>query len=58
MDRLSKWSRSQLEGDVKRLWQVEKDLHKEIRNLLNLLRVNHICPDCGSVNKMCDCPFG
>ena len=57
-DRLSKWSRSQLVGDVIRLWQVEKDLHKELERLSKLLRTNHICYYCGSVNVLCDCPFG
>ena len=58
MDRLSKWNRGQLEGDVKRLWQVEKDLHKEIERLNKLLMINKICSYCGTVNKVCDCPFG
>lgn len=56
--RLSKWSRSQLEGDVIRLWQVEIDCLEEIRKLNQLLMDNHICSDCGAVSVVCGCPFG
>ncbi len=57
-DRFKRWSREQLENDIRRLWKVEICLKKEIEHLNKVLMDHHICPDCGTVNKICDCPFG
>lgn len=44
-----------LEGTIEG-WH--KPWERDARKYLKLLEDNKICPDCGTKDKICDCPFG